>query len=201
MLPEDFVYLEDPRILLSMDYCGSHNFVGRPVRDYHKKVCILTRLAHESLLKVQDALEKFNPKFRLKIFDAYRPTTAVQHFKEWAKDHDDLTMKMLYYPHFTKKELFELGYIADRSSHSRGSTVDLTIVCDDIELNMGTHFDYFGELSHTDNLSIVGEARKNRELLKNLMQDAGFVNLPLEWWHYTLKDEPHPGTYFSFPIK
>jgi zinc D-Ala-D-Ala dipeptidase len=221
-LPNGFVYLDDPRIILTMSYATENNFLGRIVKDYLAPVCILTKEAAAALMKVQDALEKYHPNYHLKIFDAYRPTTAVSDFKVWANDAYDQKMKALYYPDIDKPSLFEQGYIAEKSGHSRGSTVDLTITVlkdemsrenlslgplseqkqiIDVELPMGTPFDFFGDSSHTANKDISDEAKRNRQLLKDLMESAGFENYKLEWWHYTLKNEPFPDTYFSFPIK
>lgn len=198
--------------------------MGRMVAEYFAPVCIFTREAAHALIQVQNALEKHNPHYRLKIFDTYRPTGAVSDFANWAEDIQDQKMKNDYYPEINKKDLFELGYISNRSGHSRGSTIDLTIaICNEShspnaiqqhwknrnfdalqaipELDMGTNFDFFGELSHTANPGITHRARQNRLLLKNLMEAAGFENYPLEWWHYTLKNEPFPDTYFSFPVR
>lgn len=199
-LPNGFVYLQDPRMVFSMDYATPHNFMGRIVKDYHSKVCILTEAAASALIKVQDILSQRYPNHGLKIFDAYRPVNAVNDFKDWSKDFTDIKMKQEFYPSITKLQLFEIGYIAEHSSHSRGSTVDLTIIKDGQELDMGTRFDFFGELSHTENPSISTQAQANRSMLKNLMHSQGFINLHLEWWHYTLENEPFPDTYFNFPV-
>lgn len=206
MLPQGFVYLNDPRIILQISYATPDNFMGRIIQDYFSPRCILTEKAATALVQVQNALEKLNTQYRLKIFDAYRPTTAVADFKHWAQDLNDQKMKAHYYPDLSKAELFELGYIAEQSSHSRGSTVDLTITMlnasgGELELDMGTPFDFFGELSHTANDQIASKSKQNRALLVDLMESQGFENYPLEWWHYTLKSEPFPDTYFSFPVR
>lgn len=219
-LPQGFTYLNDPRILLAMAYATKNNFVGRVIQDYYANVCIMTEAAANALIKAQDALQQHNPNYRLKIFDTYRPTTAVLDFKHWSLDAEDQKMKDLYYPDITKLNLFEKGYIAEKSAHSRGSTVDLTITelknysktitntdsnsttyTFDEELDMGTAFDFFGERSHTANPNISDAAKSNRALLKEVMESVGFENYHLEWWHFTLKNEPFPDTYFSFPVK
>lgn len=141
--------------------------------------------------------------YTLKIFDCYRPQRAVDHFVRWVGDVHDRTMKAHYYPNEEKSRLIEKGYIAGRSGHSRGSTLDLTLVKKDggAELDMGTPYDYFDALSNTTAPRITGEPKANRLLLKAVMEKHGFVNYPKEWWHYTLKDEPYPDTYFDFPVQ
>ena len=208
MLANGFTYVEDERFILSLDYASHHNFVGRVIKGYEgarkKKVCILTEPAAAALIAVQNELQALHPDYRLKIFDAYRPDHAVKDFVHWSKEADE-SMKTYFYPKLKKSELFHLGYLAERSSHSRGSTVDLTIskVNDSneyIDLDMGTIFDFFDETAHTLNPHISDTAKKNRMLLKNLMEKHGFVNYALEWWHFTLKDEPFPDTYYDFPV-
>jgi len=202
LLPSGFTYINDPRIILSLDYTTHHNFLGRPVRGYEAKVCISTERVAKALIAVQDDLDDTLQGYRLKIFDAYRPATAVMDFKQWAEDAQDQKMKSIFYPHLNKNELFDLGYLAEKSSHSRGSAVDLTLISiDDQELNMGTIFDYFDETSYTDAMEISEAAKNNRLFLKEMMEKHGFVNYPLEWWHYTLKEELFPDTYFDFPVK
>lgn len=207
MLPTGFTYVEDPRIIIELGYLSHHNFLGRPVASYHALVCILTKEAAAALIAAQDELDALGKGQRLKIFDAYRPKTAVQDFIQWAKDPNSEEMKELFYPELSKKDLFELGYVAEKSSHSRGSTVDLTIVAPNHsnpstyqELEMGTTIDFFGEQSHIAYHNLSDHAKKNRLFLKNLMEQKGFENYPLEWWHFTLKNEPFPDTYFDFPI-
>ncbi len=208
ILPKGFSYLHDPRIILSINYAGNDNFLGRPVASYFAKVCILTTKAKDALIKVQDALDAYQQGYRLRIFDAYRPTTAVADFQAWAKDPHDKKMKALCYPDFDKLALFEQGYISRQSAHSRGSTVDLTITLPNprdpkvpIDLDMGTAIDFFSEKSHTFSDAISKLAKKNRELLVDVMAAQGFLNYEKEWWHYTLKNEPFPDTYFDFPIQ
>jgi D-alanyl-D-alanine dipeptidase len=222
--PRPFVALSDvaPTILQDMRYFTPHNFVGRRIDGYLEPTCILTRQAAEGLRKAQQQLRKRG--YTLKVYDCYRPQRAVDHFVRWAKDLADEKMKAEFYPNVAKDRLFADGYIAEKSGHSRGSTMDLTIVklpprpqrpyvpgeplqpCfapqrfPDNTADMGTGFDCFDPLAHTDNPAITGEARQNRDLLKNTMAAAGFRNLPEEWWHYTLNDEPFPDTYFDFPV-
>lgn len=213
MLPNGFVYLEDPRIIKTMEYTTHDNFMGRPVAGYINKVCIVTEAAGKALIAIQDELDTLNAGYHLRIFDAYRPTQAVEDFIQWSKDFSDEKMRKIFYPDIAKPDLFKQGYIAERSSHSRGSTVDLTITVLDsggavnakdmlgTDLDMGTAIDFFGELSHTNATGISDIAKKNRRFLVNIMDKHGFENYPVEWWHYTLRNEPFPDTYFNFPIK
>jgi len=206
MLPNGFVYLNDPRIILSMNYVTANNFMGRQVAGYHAPVCILTTTTAKALLTLQDVLDQKYRGLCLKIFDAYRPMQAVLDFKQWSLDPHDQTMKTAYYPTLLKPDLFKQGYISEKSDHSRGSTVDLTLAerksdQQHQELDMGTIFDYFHEHSHTDNPSISESAKANRALLKNLMHDQGFNNYAFEWWHFTLRNEIFADSYFDFPVR
>jgi len=207
MLPKGFVYLNDPRIFKSMAYATPYNFLGRVVKGYQASVCILTEQAATALIKLQTVLDQQHPGLCIKIFDAYRPVRSVTDFIEWAQDPSDQKMKDHCYPTLNKPDLFEQGYISKRSAHSRGSTVDLTLVNvlqqfpDAIELDMGTPIDFFGEASHTHNPTISEKAKANRALLLSLMEAQGFENYEFEWWHFTLKNEPFPDTYFDFPIE
>lgn len=180
-------------------YAGSNNFMGRPVRGYRTAKVMLTREAAVALSKAQAAAVEQG--LSLRVYDGYRPQRAVDHFVAWAADPDDTLAKNVYYPDVPKDELFERGYIAERSGHSRGSTVDLTLTRDGEPLPMGTGYDFFGALSHTEHPAITGEARENRLLLRRIMEDAGFRNYANEWWHYTLVDEPYPDRYFDIPIE
>jgi D-alanyl-D-alanine dipeptidase len=205
-LPEGFVDVQTviPDIVLELRYRTSDNFLGVPVDGYVADRCILTAEAAEALRQVRDDLRPFG--FGLKVFDAYRPRRAVQHFVRWARDLSDTRMKQAYYPQVAKKDLFRLGYIAGRSSHSRGSTVDLTIVIlkdghVGPELNMGTGFDLFSTASWPDSMAVTAVQRAHRLLLRTLMARHGFVPYDKEWWHFTLAQEPFPETYFDFPVQ
>jgi len=205
-LPQGFVDIKDvaPDIVVESRYYSNDNFIGGRVDGYLTSRCIMTREASEALKKVQNDLREFS--LGLKLFDGYRPQRAVAHFVRWAKDLRDTKMKMQYYPHVEKKDLFKKGYIAEKSSHSRGSTVDLTIVYLDEkgeskELDMGTGFDFFSPKSWPDDPSMTPEQRAHRMLLKLLMERHGFAPYSKEWWHFTLKNEPYPETYFDFPVK
>lgn len=202
-LPEGFVYVHEVIETAQLDvrYYGENNFVGTRIDGYEKPVAILTEEAAAALKKAADSLEEQG--YYIKIFDAYRPQRAVDHFIRWAKDLDDVKMKEQFYPEVDKPKLFELGYIAEKSGHSRGSTVDLTLV--DIETNeeldMGSGFDFFGSISNHGTDLITPEQERNRNILRDAMVAAGFKIYPEEWWHYTLEDEPYPDTYFNFPVK
>lgn len=200
--PDNFVYVTAiiPNIKQDMRYFGSNNFVGRPITGYKKPVCILSSAAAHALLKVQTELNKQN--LGLLVYDCYRPQMAVNDFILWSQNSDERT-KSLFYPHFDKKDLFERGYIARRSGHTRGSTVDLTIVdlASNQVLDMGTPFDYLDPLSHPDNRDITPEQFKNRMLLRSLMSKHGFMPIRTEWWHFTLKNEPYKNTYFNFFVE
>jgi len=202
-LPDGFVYVTDeiPTAILEIRYASEDNFVGTVIDGYHAPKAILTKEAAHALKKAADNL--YEQGYYIKIFDAYRQQRAVNHFIRWAKDLNDTKMKKKYYPDLDKSVWFERGYIAEKSGHSRGSTVDLTLV--DIstgkELDMGSGFDFFGEISHHGTDLITKEQEKNRNILRDAMVSAGFEVYPEEWWHYKLKDEPYPDTYFDFPIK
>ncbi len=205
-LPEGFVYVEEiiPNITLELRYLTDENFVGRPVDGYMKSRCILTTEAAHALKKVQEELNRFG--LGLKIYDTYRPQRAVSHFVRWSRDPDDAKMKSAYYPDVNKSELFAKGYIAERSSHSRGSTVDVTIVAikeseRHHELDMGTGFDLFDPKSWPENSSVSPDHRAHRLLLRTLMTKHGFQPYSKEWWHFTLEKEPYPDTYFDFPVE
>ncbi len=201
--PEGFVDVKEliPDLRLELRYCGSHNFVGRPVDGYLKERCLLTRQAAEALKEVQADLKPFG--LGLKVFDAYRPERAVADFVAWAKDTHDVKTKAEFYPDVAKENLFKEEYIADRSSHSRGSTADLTIVelKDGAELDMGSAFDFFSPRSWPDSPEIGAQQRANRLLLQALMTKHGFKPYTKEWWHFTLAKEPFPETYFKFPVE
>lgn len=203
-IPEGFVYLDEiiPNIDIELRYITDHNFLGVPVDGYEATKCIISEKAAEAINGVQQELNSYG--LGLRIYDTYRPQRAVDHFVRWAKVLDDTLTKSEFYPEVDKKDLFKNGYIASKSSHTRGSTVDLTIIDlrDGKELDMGSNFDYFGQLSwvHTpENITMAQQA--HRMLLQTLMAKYGFNNYSAEWWHFTLKDEPFPETYFDFPVK
>ena len=203
-LPEGFIYLAEicPTILQDIKYASDDNFTGNIVEGYNKAVAILIKDAATMLQNAQQELEQQGLSFL--IWDAYRPIRAVNFFLKWRDVKDDPNIKAKYYPDFNKEEIFFNGFIAPgKSSHSRGSTIDLTIIDKktNIPLDMGTDFDFFGTKSYTESNLIIPKAQENRKLLKNLMEKHGFENLPQEWWHYTLKREPFPDKYFDFPIK
>ena len=189
-----------PQIVQEIRYYSTYNFVGERIDGYEEPVALLTKEAARALKAVSN--EMIVKGYRLKIFDAYRPVCAVNQFKLWAIEDLDVRMKPYFYPEIEKQDLFKLGYIAARSSHSRGSTVDLTLL--DMqsgkEVDMGSPFDLFSEKSHPDYRGITDEQYENRMLLQKAMVRNGFETLDCEWWHFTLKDEPYPDTYFEFPV-
>jgi D-alanyl-D-alanine dipeptidase len=189
-----------PGLELDIRYAGRHNFVGSPVDGYAAPKCLLTRPAARALARVQESLR--GEGLELRVFDCYRPQRAVDAFVRWARDPADTSTRAEFYPNVPKARLFAEGYIAARSGHSRGSTLDLTLVRIGGEpLDMGTPFDFFDPRSHTDSPEVTPEQRAHRERLRASMQAEGFVNLPEEWWHYTLRDEPFPDRYFDFPVE
>ena len=198
----DFVLISDvvPDVILEIRYYSTYNFVGDRIDGYEEPLAFLTKEAAEALKEVSDDLKEKG--YRLKIFDAYRPQMAVTHFMNWALDVNDTRMKEYFYPELEKDVLFPLGYIAEHSGHSRGSTVDLTLfdMNSEREVDMGGTFDYFGELSHPDYMDISEEQYANRMILREAMLAHGFKPLEEEWWHFTLENEPYPNTYFTFPI-
>lgn len=226
-LPEKFVYLKDvvPTVLEEVRYAGCHNFTGRPVPGYVAPLIILTEPVALALKAVQSELLAF--QLTLKVYDAYRPQDAVDSFIKWVQDPDDQLTKDEFYPTLNKADIFSAGYLAKRSSHTRGSAVDLTIVplpvppqptwkpgdpvldgrlpkgqrFADNSIDMGTSFDCLDELSHTANSSLPAHIRANRLFLKTLMEKHGFENYSKEWWHFQLVDEPYPDTYFNFPVE
>ncbi len=190
-----------PNLVVDMRYLGADNFVGKPIDGYEKPVCYLTREAATALAEVARDLE---PKgLAIKAFDCYRPVRAVAHFVRWARDLRDQARKADYYPQADKGNLFRDGYIAARSGHSRGSTLDMTLVrrADGKELDMGTPFDFFSTRSAPTDKSVSAEAQANRHLLADAMRRRGFIPYSKEWWHFTLRNEPFPDTYFDFPIR
>ena len=200
-LPDGFVYINDidNRIKIDLRYSTKNNFTGKVIDGYRSNKAIISSEAAKALIQVQNDLAKIN--LSLKIFDAYRPQMSVNYFMNWSKDLSDTINKSIYYPKIKKSKLFPLGYIAERSGHSRGSTVDLTIVDNItfIELDMGTPYDFFGPESATDFIDITDKQKSNRLILLENMTKNGFKNYSKEWWHYTLKEEPF-NDYFNFII-
>ncbi|WP_299363121.1 M15 family metallopeptidase [Winogradskyella sp.] len=202
-LPEGFVYVksEIPDLDVELRYFGTNNFVGDTIDGYKSNRLILTKAATEKLKLIQDELQQQN--LCLKVFDGYRPQRAVNHFIRWAKDLNDTINKSQFYPDVKKRNLFKEEYIASRSGHSRGSTVDLTIVDGNtgIALDMGSPFDFFGHQSWVNYEGITEAQKKNRQLLQTIMLKHNFRNYPKEWWHFTLRWEPFPKTYFDFEVE
>jgi D-alanyl-D-alanine dipeptidase len=225
-IADGFVWLRDvaPTIEQDIRYYGSHNFIGRPIVGYEAPECILTRQTAEALLAIQAELTQ--SRLSLKVYDCYRPQRAVDDFIAWATVTEDQATKAEFYPRVDKADFFDLGYVAKKSGHTRGSTVDLAIVplghpaeptyapgeeladCAlpadqrfaDPTLDFGTGYDCMDEKSHHGNADIASVAQANRLILKDIMERHGFVPYAEEWWHYTLKDEPFPDTYFDFPV-
>ena len=202
MDPSRFVLLAEfvPSIIQEIRYYSTYNFIGDRIDGYEEPCAVLTKEAARALKSVSSELNVMG--YRLKVFDAYRPVIAVKHFVMWGIEDTDIRMKPFFYPDLEKEELFMKGYIATRSSHSRGSTVDLTLL--DMktgkEVDMGSPFDMFSEVSHPDYKGITKEQYDSRMLLQSVMMRNGFEPFDTEWWHFTLRDEPFPDTYFEFPV-
>ena len=236
-----FVTITDvvPDVILEIRYFGTYNFVGTRINGYEEPTALLTKQAADSLKAVSDDVKSLG--YRLKIYDAYRPQKAVDHFVRWAEDINDTMMKAYFYPDLDKSVLFPQDYICLKSGHTRGSTVDLTLfdMTTEKEVDMGGTFDWFGPESHPDfcgnpetgeytgglgnssfsglgtnvtspndqttnhltSRAITPEQFKNRMILRQAMLRHGFKPFDTEWWHFTLKDEPFPDTYFTFPVK
>ena len=189
-----------PDVILEIRYYSTFNFIGERVDGYEQPIALLTREAALRLKEVSD--EAVRRGYRLRIYDAYRPQKAVDHFMRWARDPDDTRMKAQFYPDLDKRVLIPQGYIAEHSGHSRGSTVDLTLfdTRTQNDVDMGSPFDYFGEISHPDFPGVTKAQHEHRMLLRALMLSHGFKPLASEWWHFTLKNEPWPETFFTFPV-
>ena len=198
----DFVLLSDmvPGIVQEIRYYSTYNFVGERIDGYEEPCALITRQAARALKAVSNEMQVKG--YRLKVFDAYRPACAVRHFVLWGLEDLDLRMKPFFYPELEKQELFMKGYIASQSSHSRGSTVDLTLL--DMktgkEVDMGSPFDLLSPVSHPDYRGITEEQYENRMLLQKAMMRGGFLPIDCEWWHFTLDNEPFPDTNFEFPV-
>jgi D-alanyl-D-alanine dipeptidase len=228
-LPEGFVYLGDinPEIMINLIYFNDFNFVGKGINGYENNVVILTQEAAEALNAAWEIFQKDG--YNIVIYDAYRPQTAVDNFIAWSGDENyDNEMKKVFFPYIDHSDAFNFGYVAAKSSHTRGSTVDLTIIkkenefkllkdseliektlndgrkilyIDDGTLDMGSSVDLMDEASNSNSKLISDDAQKNREYFIKVMNDCGFENYPTEWWHFTLRDEPFPETYFNFDVK
>ena len=201
-LEDGFVYLNDidDSIIVNLNYYSNENFTGQFVEGYYSNTAILTK---ESALALSNAQDDFNKLgYSLILYDAYRPQRAVDFFVQWSKNLNDTINKRIYYPNTKKSELFELGYIAYKSGHSRGSTVDVSLIeiSTNKVLDMGTIFDYFGVESHTFFDDISEKQKSNRLILYEIMSNNGFKNYSKEWWHFTLKNEPFQ-KYFDFLVK
>jgi len=215
-----FVTLTDaiPDVILEIRYFGTYNFVGTRIDGYEEPTALMTKVAADSLRAVSDDVKSMG--YRLKIYDAYRPQKGVDHFVRWAADVKDTLMKTYFYSDLDKSVLFEQEYIYEKSGHTRGSTVDLTLfdMTTEKEVDMGGTFDWFGEESHPDfcgnpdtgeytggksaaGRTITEQQFKNRMILRHAMLRHGFRPLSSEWWHFTLSNEPFPDTYFTFPVK
>lgn len=216
ILPEEdssgFVLVTDvvPDAILEIRYYSTYNFIGDRIPGYDEPIAILSRQAADSLKVVSDEL--LLQGYRLKIFDAYRPQCAVDYFMEWADNIDDVRMKEYFYPELDKSVLIPQDYIAEKSGHTRGSTIDLTLfdMKEEKEVDMGCTYDYFGVASHPDiqpgqeigaYKPINEQQYRNRMILREAMLRHGFKPYDCEWWHFTLKDEPYPDTYFTFPLR
>jgi D-alanyl-D-alanine dipeptidase len=191
-----------PDIDLDIRYAGHHNFTGAPVDGYDAPRCYLLRPAAEALARVETALRPQG--YRLRIFDCYRPVRAVRDFMAWIDTPDDAAAKSAWYPHLDKRAL-RGDYIAPTSGHSRGATLDLTLLkcagetC--TPLDMGTPFDFFDTSANTDSPKVTPAQRANRHVLGDAMARAGFRNYPMEWWHFTLQPEPTPGMQYDVPVR
>jgi D-alanyl-D-alanine dipeptidase len=220
-IPKDFVYLRDidPSIQQDMRYAGADNFTGRPVPGYDAPECVLLREAAEAVKQVQEELR--SKDLTLRVYDCYRPTQAVDAFVAWSKEPGDPEAKAAWYPNLDKTDLFP-NYIATRSGHSRGATLDVTVApigaadahpqgvsctapqetyAPDGSLAMGTTFDCFDKKANTQASGLTSEEVKNRDLLRDAMKARGFADYPFEWWHFTFQPEPYPDTFFDFPIE
>ena len=202
MDPSGFVVLGDhvPGILQEIRYYSTYNFIGERIDGYEEPCALMTIEAARALKAVSSEL--FVQGYRLKVFDAYRPVCAVKQFVLWGLEDQDIRMKPYFYPQLEKQELFIKGYIAARSSHSRGSAIDLTLfnMQTGKEVDMGSPFDLFSPVSHPDCKDITQEQYENRMILRSAMIRGGFAPIDCEWWHFMLADEPYPDTYFEFPV-
>ena len=202
--PSGFVLVSEavPDAILEIRYFSTYNFVGERISGYNEPIALLTKEAACALKEASDDL--LRQGYQLKIYDTYRPQSAVEHFKTWALDLEDTRMKAFFYPEVDKSVLFAQGYIASRSGHSRGSAVDVTLVdrATGKDVDMGSPFDYFGEISHPGHTAgLTKEQIGNRNILRDAMLAHGFRAVNTEWWHFVLANEPYPNTYFDFPVE
>ncbi len=202
-LPEGFVYIDEliPDCIIDAKYFGTDNFMGRAVNGYNAPLVMMSEQAAQACVKAADLLREQG--YILKIFDAYRPQRAVDDFVAWGADTPDIRRKPVHYPNVNKADMFDLGYIARKSGHSRGSAIDLTVVNLKTmqELDMGSIFDFMDVRSHHGAEGLTTEQEQNRKLLCDAMLACGFDLYECEWWHYSLTDQPYPDTYFDFPIE
>ncbi|MDG2372139.1 MAG: M15 family metallopeptidase [Flavobacteriaceae bacterium] len=205
-LPKGFIKLKEavPSIVVDLRYATSENFMGRPIDGYISKTAVGTIELSKGLKKAQNILKAY--ELGIKIFDSYRPQNAVNHFIRWSKVQSDTINKIKYYPKLKKNSLFELGFISSKSGHSRGSTIDLTLVYlkgkkKEKEVDMGGEWDFFGKLSNYNFHQLSEKQNQNRKLLRETLLASGFIPYEKEWWHFTLKNEPFPETYFNFIVK
>ena len=202
-LPEGFVYLDEwiEDCIIDAKYFGTDNFLGRPVAGYEQPLVVASHEVAQGCIKAADILRKQG--YVLKVFDAYRPQRAVDDFCRWAEDKIDQRRKSVHYPNIEKLKMFEDGYVAEKSSHTRGRAVDLTIVdmSTHQEVDMGTIFDFMDPASWPDSPKVTETQRRNRYILRDAMLESGFSAYEFEWWHFNIEPEPYPDTYFDFPIK
>ena len=192
-----------PSVRQQIRYADTENFVGAPIDGYRAARCWLSEPAARALASAE--AEVMGQGLELVVFDCYRPERAVRHFMRWAADANDQGTKEYYYPRVSKAELLSGGYVAERSGHSRGSTVDVTLErpCGNgtVPLDMGTSFDFFDPRSNYSSTEVTPAQWENRRRLRELMERHGFRGYEPEWWHFTLADEPYPNRYFDVPIE
>jgi D-alanyl-D-alanine dipeptidase/L,D-peptidoglycan transpeptidase YkuD (ErfK/YbiS/YcfS/YnhG family) len=200
--PPGFVDIADmiPEAKLDIRYYGDDNFTGSRIDSYEEPLAALSVEAAAALKRAARILERGG--YGVKIYDAYRPERAVKRFVRWGRDLNDVKMKKKFYPDIDKANLFKEGYIASKSGHSRGGAVDLTITdaSSGLDIDMGSPFDFFGEISHPASKQVTAKQSANRKILRDAMIQAGFAPIRTEWWHFILKNEPYPKTYFDFPV-
>ena len=201
-IKENFALIDEeiPNVILDIRYYSDYNFVGKRIDGYEDNCAIMSKEAINALKKVSDELLDYG--YKLKIYDAYRPQIAVNHFINWCKNIKDIKMKKYFYPNIDKKDIISRKFISNHSSHSSGSTIDLTLydIKSDKDVDMGSDFDLFDDISYSHNNKITKYQQKNRDLLINTMTKYGFINYDREWWHFTLKNEPFKNIYFNFNV-